>query len=57
MSEQMNVPIDDIKRIVSYLIDAERAHWESRGEPDDHIFHSFAAVQEWLTRSAPNRAA
>ena len=39
---------EDLRKVVKYLYDIERHDWEEKGNPDDHIFHSFNNVKNYL---------
>jgi len=38
----------DLRKVVKYLYDIEQHDWEEKGNPDDHIFHSFNNVKNYL---------
>lgn len=46
-----NIPVTEIRRIVSYLADAERKDYEARHEVERrrHIYKAIVAVSEWLS--------
>ena len=39
---------NDLRKVVKYLYDIERHDWEEKGNPEDHIFHSFNNVKNYL---------
>ena len=39
---------NDLRKVVKYLYDIERHDWEEKGNPGDHIFHSFNNVKNYL---------
>ena len=38
----------DLRKVVKYLYDIEQHDWEEKGNPGDHIFHSFNNVKNYL---------
>jgi len=37
-----------LRKVVEYLIDDEEANWNEMDQPDDHIYHEVAKLEEWL---------
>jgi hypothetical protein len=41
--------IESLRRILDYLHDDEKRHWEEDGKPkDDHIYLDIIEVTKWL---------
>lgn len=49
MPEAMSPAIRDaIQQIVAYGIDDEHDHWEENDKPENHIYHAFKTLDDWL---------
>ena len=44
----MNEIKKDLQRIVDMFWDIEFNDWEEKANPEDHIFHAFNNIKNWL---------
>ncbi len=42
------IPTKSIAAVLNYLENSERSHWESEGQPTDHIYTHVMRVREWF---------
>ena len=40
--------LKDLRKVVKYLYDIEFHDWEEKGNPADHVFHSFNSLKNYL---------
>ena len=44
----MNYLKENLQKIVDYMWRDEYKDWEEKDNPDDHIFHAFNNIKNWL---------
>ena len=44
--------LDHLKTVVNYLYNDERKHYECEGKPENHIFESVVALEEFVKRQS-----
>ena len=38
----------DLQKIIDYMWEIEYDHWEEENNPEEHIFHAFNSVKNYL---------